>query len=160
MYLANSSLAAAAANGVSTALTGGQVFLYAGPVPANANAALDMVSSHTEVAILTVDGEGTGLSFDPSTDGFLYKSALEVWKGLVSFDGADAGETTLTPTFFRFVASGDNPREEGTDPRLQGTVSGQNGNGDMKLVSPTVTANGSNEVGIAGFYIELTNLVG
>lgn len=156
MYITNELLAAAAANGMRTALNGGSLFIYAGTIPADADAALDMVAGHTELAKVTAGGGG--LNFDTAVDGFLYKSASETWAGLVDFDGAGSGSTTLTPTFFRFCPAGDNGRGAGAGPRLQGTVSGPSGNGDVKLQSATVTDNGSNEVGLAGFYIEVVNL--
>lgn len=158
MFNFNPDLAAYAANGLRTALNGGTLFLFAGTVPADADAALDLDTVHTQVAALSAGGGG--LNFDAATDAFLYKSASETWVGLVDFDGFQSGSTTLTPTFFRFCPAGDTGRDAGTGPRLQGTVTGQTGNGDIKLQSATVTDNGTNEVGVAGFYIELANLSG
>lgn len=158
MFNFNSDLAAAAANGLRTALNGGTLFLFAGAVPSDPDAALDMDAVHTQVAALSAGGGG--LNFDTATDEFLYKSASETWAGLVAFDGFQDDQTTLTPTFFRFCADGDTGRDVATGPRLQGTVSGQSGNGDIKLQSASVTANGANEVGVAGFYIEMANLSG
>lgn len=156
MYITNDLLAAAAANGMRTALNGGKLFLFAGTIPTDADVALDMVADHTELA--EISAGGGGLNFDSAIDGFLYKSASETWAGVVDFDGAGSGSTTLTPTFFRFCPAGDNGRGAGAGPRLQGTVSGPSGNGDIKLQSATVTDNGTNEVGLAGFYIEVVNL--
>lgn len=156
MFNINDTLAAAAANGVRTALNGGTLFMFSGNPPSDPNAALDMASTHTQVAAISAGGGG--LNFDTAIDEFLYKAASETWAGLVAFEGAESAQTTLTPTFFRFCPAGDNGRTAGTGPRLQGTISGPAGNGDVKLATATVTANGSNEVGLAGFYMQIVNL--
>lgn len=156
MFNTNPLLAAAAANGARGALNGGTLYIFAGTPPLTPDDPLDMDNTHTQLAAITAGGGG--LNFDTAVDAFLYKSVSETWTGLVAFDGFDDSETTLTATFFRFCPSGDNGRGTGAGPRLQGTVSGQSGNGDVKLQSAALTANGSNEVGLAGFYIEFTNL--
>lgn len=158
MFNINDTLAAAAANGIRTALNGGTLFMYAGTAPSSPDDALDMGGTHTQVAALSAGGGG--LNFDSAIDEFLYKAASETWSGLVAFDGAEAGQASLTPTFFRFCQAGDNGRGAATGPRLQGTITGPSGNGDVKLASATVTANGSNEVGLAGFYFQIANLGG
>lgn len=155
-YNPNNQFLAALAAGGKNALDGGLIYLFAGSVPADANAALDMAATHTQVAILSLGGDGsTGLTFDSPTDGALIKPAVADWSGLVAFDGAQNGETTLTPTFFRFCATGDNGRSAGTGPRLQGTVGGPSSAANMKLLTSTLTANGSNTTSSDSFRLDL-----
>lgn len=137
-------LAADAGVALKTALDGGKMYLFSGPVPADANAALDMVASHTQVAIITNNDAGTGLTFDTPTNDILNKAAAETWKGSPAFDGKDDGLTTLTPTFYRLCESGDDGRSIGTGKkRVQGTIGGPNSGADGELGSATVTAAGS-----------------
>src|SRR5690606_39009058 len=104
-------LSAAALNALKTALDGGRMHYFAGPVPAEAGDALDMGNDHTELVMMTVDDDGvTGLTFETSVGGSLAKSGSEDWLGTITFSGAEDTETTLTPTFFRFCPSGDNGR--------------------------------------------------
>lgn len=152
----NDALLAAAANGVKDALDGCFVYYFAGPVPANADAALDMTNDHTQVAKLSVDGDGsTGLTFDSASDGALNKAASEDWSGTVAFDGAEDSETTLTPTFFRICTGSDDGRGAGSDPRVQGTLGGPSSSADIKLASASVTANGTNTVSLPIYYISI-----
>lgn len=147
-------LAAAALNAMASILNGGTLRYFAGPVPAEAGDALDMVSQHTELVVLSVDGEGNGLTFDAATGGVLPKAASETWSGLVDFDGAQDSETTLTPTFFRFCASGDDGRDAG-EGRVQGTIGGPSSSADIRLGDGnTVTANGTNTRALPIFTIE------
>ncbi len=131
------------------ALNGGKLYLFAGTVPANADAALDMVATHTQAAIITNNDAGTGLSFDTPTNETLNKAAAQTWKGSPNFDGKDDGLTTLTPTFYRLCESGDDGRGVGTGNRVQGTVGGPSSGADLELGSATVSSSGSPvEVGL------------
>lgn len=125
------------------ALDGGSLFLFAGTLPTDANAALDMVATHTQVAIITNNDTGTGITFDTPTTENLNKAAAETWKGSPNFDGKDGGLTTLTPTFYRFCESGDDGRGTGTGARIQGTVGGPSSGSDIELGSATVSSTGS-----------------
>lgn len=135
-------------------LDGGTIYVFAGPLPADAGAALDM-SQHTQVAVITADGNG--VTFAPPEFGVLSKDPNETWDGLVEFEGAQDGETSLSPTFFRLCPSGDDGRSETSAPRLQGTAGGPSSSADMKLTGMTVTANGTNRTGAAIFNVRLTS---
>jgi len=139
-------LAADALSGIRTSLNGGRLYYYAGAEPANAWDALDMAATHTEVCVLTLNGAGvTGLTFEPVTGDTLAKTAAEVWRGLVAFSGAQAAQTTLTPTFFRFCQPGDDGRDgAGTRRRIQGSLGGPASGSDLMLGSATLTRNGVN----------------
>lgn len=141
-----------------TALDGGKLYFFAGTAPADADTALDMAATHTQLAVITVDGSGTGLTFDNPTGGSLPKAAAETWEGTIAFDGKDDGETTLTATFFRFCPSGDDGRGAGsTGARVQGSIGGPSSAADLKLTSTSLTANGTNTTGAAIFNITLSN---
>ena len=135
---ATPNLLAAAMAGIKSELDGGTLFYFAGPVPADAGDALDMASQHTQLVAMS------GLQFDDPSGGVLPKAAGDTWQGLIEFDGAQSGENTLTPTFFRFCASGDDGRGAG-DMRVQGTIGGPQSSADIKLGDgTTVTQNGTN----------------
>lgn len=136
-------------------LDGGFLYIFAGSVPADADDALDMLNEHTQLVMLTVGNDGiTGLTFDAPVGGVLAKAAGEDWVGTVTFDGADGTMPTLTPTFYRFCANGDNGRSAGSaTPRLQGTVGGPASSARIKLDTDTVTANGSNTKGLSSFVV-------
>ncbi|WP_251267931.1 hypothetical protein, partial [Enterobacter hormaechei] len=55
-------LAQALLGQVKNALDGGFLYVFAGPVPASADDALDMVGSHTQLAKLSVSGGGLTFS--------------------------------------------------------------------------------------------------
>lgn len=155
-YKLTPSLSQSMATAVKSALDGGRLYLFAGPVPASPEDALDMVASHTRLAVLTVDNDGaTGLTFDAATGGLLPKAAAEEWLGTVLFSGKDDGLTELAPTFFRFGAAGDTCESATTDPRLQGTVGGPASAADLKLGAATLIENGTNTVGVAVFNVRV-----
>lgn len=141
-------------------LDGGYLFVFAGPVPADPDDALDMDTLHTQLLKLTVGNDGfTGLTFDAPIGNVLPKAAEEVWEGLVEFDGAQAGESTLSPTFYRFCATGDDGRVAAGTTRVQGTVGGPASAAGLKFDTDTVTANGSNTKGV-GIYSITADQVG
>lgn len=150
----------AALAGVKSALDGGRMFYFAGPVPADASAPLDMNNSHTRLVEMTESGDGsTGLTFDTPAGNTLAKSATEEWSGQVSFSGAQDSEETLTPTFFRFCPPGDDGVSESDAPRLQGTIGGPSSSADVKLTDgTTLTDNGTNTRGLALFSVTLSTI--
>jgi hypothetical protein len=102
--------------------------LYAGAVPADANAA---VAPAVLLATISVNAGGTGLSFEAAAvSGVLSKAAAEVWQGVVG--------SSATCTFFRFVAVGDDGLLSTTQRRLQGTVALVGG--DLNLSNVALTA--------------------
>lgn len=153
-------LSADALNAIKDALDGGRMYYFAGPVPAEAGDALDMDNSHTEVVMMTEGDDGaTGLTFETSAGGTLSKTASESWVGTVTFSGAEDSETSLTPTFARFCADGDNGRDAGTGPRLQCTIGGPGSSAEIKLSDgTTVTDNGANTRSLAVFSVNMSAL--
>lgn len=137
---------------IKTALDGGRMYWFSGAVPATATAALDMGAEHTQLVEMTESGDGaTGLTFDAPVGSSMLKASAEVWRGLIAFDGAEDTATTLTATFYRFCAAGDNGRGAATGPRLQGTI-GPAGS-DIPMASADLTANGANTQGMSYFAV-------
>lgn len=141
---------------LKTLLDGGFLYVYAGPVPANADAALDMVGQHTQLVKVTsdatpVDNGTTGLHFDTTASaGALGKAPSETWAGKINFvgkDAASAGVSPLTATFFRFCAAADNGQGAGggSTPRIQGTLG--TAGADWIVTSVALSDNGSNTFG-------------
>lgn len=127
---------------------GGKIYIFAGAPPAAASDALDMVNTHCQVAVITLDDDGTtGLTWDSAANGAVTKPVAVDWSGTVFNDGFDDATATQTPTFARMGVGSDDCRGAGVgEPRLQWPVSGPNGNGEVVLGSPTTTANGTNKV--------------
>lgn len=97
-----------------TLLDNGLVRIYAGAVPASADAALGGAVLLCEIS---AGGTGTGLTFEATApSGVLSKSIAENWTGNNLADG--------TPTFFRHVVVGDAGDASTTAYRVQGTVGG------------------------------------
>lgn len=139
----STSLAEAVAAAYKSALDGGFIAIFSGPVPATADAAIDMASDL--LVTISIDGLGsTGLTFTDAGGGVLVKNAGETWKGTSSTSG--------TATFYRFYESGDDPSASSSSTvRFQGTV-GTTPYG-YDLVLPSTTIGSSVEVPIAGFTV-------
>jgi hypothetical protein len=124
-----------ATGSVKDALDGGRLYLFAGTVPATAEAALDIGTTHTLVAEVTESDDGvTDLTFDATAaDGVLQKAGDEDWEATAA--------ATATMTFFRFCENGDNGEGAAstTLKRIQGTI-GPNGSYDLQRPNPTVSA--------------------
>lgn len=95
-------------------MDGGVVRVYSGPVPTGAcNADQPIGPGNTLLLEISVDGGGTGLSWDGSAGGgTITKSLSEVWTGDVTTGGS--------PTFFRIVKQSDGGAVATTEPRVQG----------------------------------------
>ena len=95
-------------------LSGGVIRIYAGAVPANADAA---VTGNTLLCVISNNSAGTGITMSTTAaSGVLSKSASEVWSGSVLVNG--------TATFYRFSPISDAGDLDSTAaiPRLQGSV--------------------------------------
>ena len=142
--------AEAALAAIKAGLDGGNAHIFSGPVPADAADALG--GSHTLLATLSLDGVGGGLTFAAPTGTLLPKTPTEEWVGEVLASG--------TPTFFRFTEAGDNPTSAGSGSyRLQGTAGGPSSSADMRLGADSLTANGTNTVGVPIFNVRLLAFV-
>lgn len=147
--LANAMLTTARTN-----LSGGFLFLFAGPVPATSDEALDMVGLHTQAVKISLNSTATGLTFDAPANGVLGKAAAETWSGVVATDGKDGAVTTITPTFYRFCPAADTGRtlaDGTTGYRLQGSVGGPNSGADLQLGTALLTEGNTQPVGAFGY---------
>lgn len=99
---------------LKSALDGGVIRLYSGPVPVTADAAL---SGNTVLCEISAGGTGTGVTFEPTAaSATLTKSLSEVWQGNNTASGV--------ATFFRLVKPSDSNTAGTTEARIQGTVGG------------------------------------
>lgn len=139
---------------IKSKLDGGVLILFAGAVPRSAAEALDMANTHTQLVRISLNGTGTGLTFDTPINGVLTKAPAEGWRGTTQFEGVDASQTTLTPTFYRFCATGDTGRTA-SDPltghRLQGAVGGPSSGAELRLGVAALTAGNEQPVGDFGW---------
>lgn len=93
-------------------LDGGLVRIYAGSVPANADAAL---GGATLLCEISVGGDGTPVTWEAAAPlGVLKKSVSENWTGNNVADGS--------PTFFRYVLDGDVGDASASAVRFQGSA--------------------------------------
>lgn len=146
------STASAALAAIKGQLDGGRLYLFAGPVPADADDALDMVTAHTQIAKFTKSNDGsTGLTFTSPAGAGMFKTPSETWEATIAFDGADSGTSTLSPTFWRFGAAGDDCRGAATGPRLQGTAGGPL----TSLPCGDQTDNGANTLSVDTFVVAM-----
>ena len=128
--------------GLKEQLDDGFLYIFSGTAPATAAEALNMATTHTELAMITVSDDGTtGLTFDAPLAGVISKAEAETWSGTCDFDGFNAA-TTQTATFFRYCAAGDNGRgaaDGTTGYRIQGSVTALGGGGDLQIGSGSLT---------------------
>lgn len=95
-------------------LNGGFIRIYSGPLPASADAALGAATLVNEIS---AGGTGTPVTFEPTAPGgVVSKKASENWTGNNLVDA--------TPTFFRYVLSGDAGDASSSAVRFQGTAGG------------------------------------
>ena len=96
-------------------------------IPATANAA---VGSALLLCTVSVDGNGTGVTFDPTPiNGAIYKNAIELWKGINVASGY--------PSFYRIQQVSDDGTLSTVNIRAQGSV-GQIGT-DLVIASAFMT---------------------
>lgn len=93
-------------------LDGGLVRIYSGAIPASADAALGGAVLLNEIS---AGGSGTPVTFEATAPGgILVKNVAETWVGTNAADG--------TPTFFRYVLSGDAGDASASAVRFQGSA--------------------------------------
>lgn len=151
-----------ALGGIATGLAAFHITYFAGPVPGTAGEALDMVNDHTQVAKLTDGNNGTSALGWGSVAGNLLPLDSGVnAEGTIAFSGAEAGESTLVPTFFRIHGTSDDPTADASGVlRIQGTLGGPSSGADIELGSASVTDNGSNTVGLSSYSVSASTLGG
>lgn len=146
-------LANALAAYASTQLNLGFLYVFAGPAPATADDALDLVAVHTEIVKISNNATDTGLTFAAPAAGVLPKAAAEVWSGVIATSGFQGAEVALAPTFYRLCAAGDNGRlaaNASTGYRIQGTAGGPNSGAELQFGTATLTEGNTQPVGAFG----------
>jgi hypothetical protein len=144
----------------NSAPAGLYLFYFSGPVPATADAPLDMVADHTQLVKIAADATAIANGIVPlelaaaAASGFIGKSGSQTWKGLVAFDGVNNASPTQLATFFRLCAGGDNGRGAGggTTYRVQGTIGTVPGF-DLLMPNPTLSNSGTEERGLSLFQV-------
>ena len=107
----NRMLDGGAAGGVKGALNLCKINMYQGSQPASADAG----ATGTLLGTVTVNGAGTGLTWDAAVAGVISKAAAEVWRFTGLADGI-AG-------WFRIWPAGDTPTNaSSTAPRIDGAI--------------------------------------
>lgn len=106
-------------------LDGGELRLYSGTVPADADAALGGAT-----LLCTIKNGGSGITFATAAGGVMQKAGAETWSGVNAATG--------TASFYRHVLSADDGTSSSSAVRLQGTV-GVAG-ADMNLSSVSLTS--------------------
>lgn len=145
----------AALESANAAPAGLYVYYFNGPVPENADDALDMLVDHTQLVKLGADATAIAnpivpLEFDTTaTGGYIGKDPTQTWHGVADFDGVNDASGTLTATFFRICAGGDNGRGAGTGTsyRVQGTIGALGA--DLLMPNPTITNGGTETRGLS-----------
>lgn len=110
------------------AMDGGFIKIYAGSVPADADAA---IGSATLLCTLTLDGDGTTALALEASGRLVRKPAAASWSGTNVASG--------TATFYRHVTASDTGAASTTEKRTQGTV-GLTNAADMTLVDVGFTS--------------------
>lgn len=111
---------------VKAALDDGFLKFYEGTEPATADAAV----AGTLLWTVSVDGDGTGLTFAvAAVNGAAVKPDTDVWCGAT---------TAGTPNYWRFVTDEDTGALSTTEIRLQGTC-GNTAGVDVYLTNPVLT---------------------
>jgi len=110
------------------ALDDGVMRLYAGTVPATADASVGAATLLCEITDNDQGlGAGQGIDFETNAvDGVLTKETSQIWSGT----NVDSG----TATFFRVETQADDGSMSTTNPRVQGTIS--TAGADLNLSDP------------------------
>lgn len=122
---------------------------FDGPIPANADAAIDGSSALLCKVAASTDGT-TGCTWDAAVNGALPKKASETWDGLIAVSG--------TPTFCRITVGADDGTDEdtGTTKKRVQCTAGGTGN-DIVFSDPAFVANGSNRKGLQVFELQFAD---
>lgn len=126
---------------LKTLLDDGFIKIYAGSVPATADAAL---GGATLLSTLSDNGGVDGLDFEAAAvDGVLSKASGQTWKG--------TNVATGTAAFYRYVTAADDGSASTTLPRIQGTIGSVSA--DLLMANTTLTV--SEEFTLNNFYVQL-----
>lgn len=140
------------------------IHIFKGPVPATADEALDLVTLHTRLAILSLANAGVGagneLNFGTAASGSIPKDT-GVWSGYIRSDGVDenvSDPTTHVPTFLRVCNNVSGTPDNGESTGISSTLRMQLtcGNvGSYEIYVPDMIDNGDGGAGdnVQGFSV-------
>lgn len=123
------------ASGAKELLDGGKIIVLSGTAPASADAA----QTGTALWTISVDGDGTGLTWTAS-GGEISKPGAATWQGAT---------TAGTATYFRVVGASDTGASSTSEPRIQGTV-GTAATNDMVVSNATFTTDTNLDARVLG----------
>lgn len=127
-----------ASGGIKGALNLGFINIYSGPQPLTG----DTAATGTLLGTVSVNADGTGLTFDPSVAGTISKAAAEIWKFVGLVNG--------TAGWFRHYPAGGNPASQSTtEARIDGAIA--TSGGDMNLTNVAVAVGIPNTVDVYQF---------
>ena len=125
-----------ASGSLKATLDGGEIRIYSGSPPVDADAAV------TGTLLCTVKHDGEGINFAASAaGGILSKDATETWSGVNAATG--------TAGYFRHVLSADAGGVSTTAPRIQGTIAVAGA--DLNISSTALTSGATQA--IAGYSV-------
>lgn len=106
-------------------LDGGEIRIYSGTVPADADAAIGGAT-----LLVTIKNGGSGITFATASGGVMQKAGGETWSG--------TNAATGTASFYRHVLSADDGSSSTSAVRIQGTVAVAGA--DMNLTSVALSS--------------------
>lgn len=117
---------------LQTLLNSCTLYIFAGNVPANADAAVD----GTAVLLATVKNGGAGGTFQAPANGVLQKTSAENWSGSIGASG--------TATFYRLCIGSDagTAASGAGNYRVQGSI-GTDASFDLQVANAALTSGGS-----------------
>lgn len=111
---------------LKASLDGGEIRIYSGTVPADADASIGSAT-----LLVTIKNGGSGINFASSAaSGVLNKASAETWSG--------TNAATGTASFFRHVLSADTGASSTSAVRIQGTTAVAGA--DLNLTSVSLTS--------------------
>lgn len=124
------------ATGFTEAFNDGVMYIYSGPQPANADAAIQgtlLLTITVNNGAWSAGSPTNGLGFDAPASGVISKAAAEVWRGL--------GATTGTAGWFRLCGNATDAGGSSTTlPRMDGAVAVSGGDLNLSSISIVTSA--------------------
>lgn len=124
--------ATGAGGSLSSAMNGGKLYVFGGPIPASADVA---ATGATLLAVVSASGGSAGLTFGSVSNGIMSKNVSETWECLA------ANVVAGTAMFYRFCGPADTPTTAAGTPALciQGTI-GTDSSFDMTVATAALSS--------------------
>lgn len=119
-------------------MDGAVIKIYSGTPPVSADDAIGSAGTNNLLSTISVNGSGTGLTFDGSpSNGVMVKTAAELWR-------CTSNAASGTATFYRLSQPSDAGGSSASEPRVQGTVA--TAGADMNLSSVSLTSGAAQNI--------------